>query len=224
MKINLDVHGINGNSIIIDEILLYKELFLGNMVFGADSEWCNKAYLHFPNLGTLLNRQFVSIYEVDEDYWESSMKRTKKIPKGLQSLDDGYGNDFVKINKYCLVEDCGEEYYFYLISLSNGYYTATLYFEEIVDPGTGLTDFDIIILTGESGSGKTFLSKEFEHEFKIYDDFLDSFNNYDKINEDLNNGIKVLINDPRLLSYDVRNDVWKKLNIDQYRSLYMVIQ
>lgn len=61
-----------------------------------------------------------------------------------------------------------------------------------------LKNKSIVIIIGLSGSGKTYLSNYIEQlGYMVHDDFVQHF--YDgELLDDINNGIKVCINDPRL--------------------------
>lgn len=62
----------------------------------------------------------------------------------------------------------------------------------------------VIIIIGLPCSGKSILSNDYNSDYKIYDDFIFEYFNGKLIN-DIKNGIKVCINDPRLCNITIFN-------------------
>lgn len=69
----------------------------------------------------------------------------------------------------------------------------------------------VIIIIGLPCSGKTTISNYYKSEYKIYDDFIFEYFNGKLIN-DISNGIKVCINDPRLCNINLFNRYIKDIN------------
>ena len=63
-------------------------------------------------------------------------------------------------------------------------------------------DKQVIIIIGLPGSGKTTFGQSLENTHKLYDDFITHFYN-GKVIDDLKEGVRVCLTDPRLCDYNV---------------------